>query len=135
MLFVDGVIYTSWASHCDTGDYTSWVIGYSAATLQQVNALNVTPNGSEGAVWMSGGGPAADAGGNIYLLDANGTFDRTLNSSGFPMNGDFGNGFQKLSASGAKLWVADYFTMHDTGAQSNRDRDLGSGGALIACRT
>jgi hypothetical protein len=131
LLFLDGVIYTSWASHCDLGDYNGWVIGYSAATLQQVNVLNVTPNGSEGAVWMSGGGPAADSAGNVYLLDANGTFDRALNSSGFPMNGDFGNGFLKLSASGTKLWVADYFTMHGTGAQSGRDEDLGSGGALV----
>ena len=54
LLLLDGVIYTSWASHCDVGDYTGWVIGYNAATLQQVSVLNVTPNGSEGAIWMSG---------------------------------------------------------------------------------
>jgi len=131
LLFLDGVIYTSWASHCDLGDYTGWVIGYNAATLRQVNVLNVTPNGSEGAIWMSGSGPAADSVGNIFLLDANGTFDRTLNSSGFPINGDFGNGFLKMSVSGAKLSVTDYFNMRDTGAESNRDEDLGSGGALL----
>ena len=39
------------------------------------SVLNVTPNGSEGAIWMAGDGPAADASGNIYFLDANGTFD------------------------------------------------------------
>ncbi len=123
MLLLDGVIYTSWASHCDLGDYTGWVIGYSATTLQQVNKLNLTPNGSEGAVWMSGktGGPAADSTGNIYLLNGNGTFDRTLNSSEFPTKGDFGNGFLKLYASGRKLWVADYFPPCMTlGAESGR---------------
>jgi hypothetical protein len=106
-------------------------MGYSAATLQRVNVLNVTPNGSDGAIWMSGAGPAADSKGNIYLLDANGTFDKILNSSGFPIHGDFGNGFLKLSASGAKLSVADYFNMHDTEAESSTDKDLGSGGAIV----
>ena len=131
LLFLDGIVFTSWASHCDNGDYTGWVIGYSAATLQRVNVLNVTPNGSDGAIWMSGAGPAADSKGNIYLLDANGTFDKTLNSSGFPIHGDFGNGFLKLSTSGAKLSVADYFNMHDTDAESSTDKDLGSGGAIV----
>lgn len=39
LLFLGGVIYTSWASHCDLGDYGGWMIGYSAATLKQVNVL------------------------------------------------------------------------------------------------
>ena len=131
LLLLDGVVYTSWASHCDQGDYTGWVIGYSAATLQQVSVLNVTPNGSDGAIWMSGAGPAADARGDIYLLDGNGTFDSALNSSGFPINGDFGNGFLKLSPGGPKLSVSDYFDMHNTATESDADEDLGSGGALV----
>ena len=131
LLFLGGVIYTSWASHCDLGDYGGWMIGYSAATLKQVNVLDLTPNGIEGAIWMSGSGPAVDLAGNIFLLDGNGTFDHTLNSTGFPINGDFGNGFLKLSASGTKLSVTDYFDMHNTDAESNADEDLGSGGALV----
>ena len=131
LLLVDGVVYTSWASHCDIGDYTGWLIGYNASTLQQTNVLNLTPNGSDGAIWMSGAGPAADSGGNIYLLDANGTFDTALNSKRFPVSGDFGNAFLKLSVSGGNLRVADYFNMHDTSAESLRDEDLGSGGALV----
>jgi hypothetical protein len=131
LLLLDGKIYTSWASHCDNGVYTGWVMGYDAATLKQVSVLNLTPNGSDGAIWMSGAGPAADAQGNIYLLDGNGTFDKTFDSAGFPTNGDFGNGFLKLSASGSKLSVADYFNMHNTNAESDADQDLGSGGALV----
>ena len=131
LLFLDGNVYTSWASHCDNGSYTGWVIGYRSATLEQASVLNVTPNGSDGAIWMSGAGPAADAQGNIYLLDGNGTFDNALNAAGFPINGDFGNGFLKLSANAQNLKVADYFEMHNTSAESNVDRDLGSGGALV----
>jgi outer membrane protein assembly factor BamB len=131
LLLQDGIVYTSWASHCDMGEYTGWIIGYDAATLQQANVLNLTPNGTDGAIWMSGAGPAADAEGNIYLLDGNGTFDKTLTASGFPMQGDFGNAFLKLAAHDAKLSVTDYFNAHNTGAQSSRDEDLGSGGALV----
>lgn len=131
LLLLNGVIYTTWASHCDNGDYTGWVIGYSSGTLQRANVLNLTPNGSEGAVWMSGAGPAADSANNIYLLDGNGTFDNTLNPSGFPVDGDFGNAFLKLSANDGNLSVPDYFNMQDTYGESDRDEDLGSGGALV----
>ncbi len=131
LLFLNNRVFTSWASHCDSGEYTGWIISYSASTLKQQEVLNVTPNGSDGAIWMSGAGPAADPRGNIYLLDGNGTFDNTLNSDGFPINGDFGNGFLKLSESGNNLIVADYFNMHNTGAESDADQDLGSGGALV----
>src|SRR6266850_644866 len=126
-----GVIYTTWASHCDIRPYTGWVIAYSESTLQQVAVLNVTPNGSEGAIWMSGAGPAADASGNVYLLDANGTFDTSLTSAGFPSSGDYGNAFIKLALNGNTLSVLDYFTMSNTVAQSDVDGDFGSGGALV----
>ncbi len=131
LLLLNGVVYTSWASHCDSTPYTGWVMGYSQSTLQQTSVINITPNGNDGAIWMAGAGLAADSGGNIYFLAGNGTFDDTLNSSGFPEKGDFGNGFIKISTFGNKLAVADYFTMHNTDAESNADVDLGSGGAMV----
>src|SRR2546425_1315300 len=130
LLLLNGVIYTTWASHCDITPYTGWVIAYSESSLQQVSVFNFTPNGSDGSVWMSGAGPAADSLGNIYFLAANGTFDTTLSANGLPVNGDYGNAFIKLSTSG-NLSVADYVTMHNTVAESNVDQDLGSGGALV----
>jgi hypothetical protein len=130
MLLLNGKIYTGWTSHCDIQPYTGWVIAYDAASLSQSAVLNLTPNGSEGSIWMSGGGIAADSSGNIYFLDANGTFDATLDNNGFPARGDFGNAFLKISTSGG-LNVADYFTPYNTGAQSAADVDLGSGGALL----
>ena len=100
LLLLNGVIYTGWTSHCDIRPYTGWIMGYSESTLAQTSVLNVTPNGSEGAIWMSGAGLAADTSGNIYFLDANGDFDTTLNASGFPSDGDYGNAFIKLSTTG-----------------------------------
>src|SRR5215472_9761660 len=109
LLLLNSTIYLTWTSHCDAGAYTGWVIAYSEATLQQTAVLNLTPNGREGSVWMAGAGMAADSNGFIYLLDANGTFDTTLDSNGFPSQSNFGNAMLKLSTAGGKLTVADYF--------------------------
>jgi hypothetical protein len=130
LLLVGGTVYTAWTSHCDQTPYNGWIIGYDQSTLAQSQVLNVTPNGSEGAIWQSGGGMAADSTGNIYALVANGTFDTTLDASGFPMQGDYGNAFIKLSTA-SSLQVADYFDMDNTVAESNGDVDLGSGGAML----
>jgi outer membrane protein assembly factor BamB len=131
LLLLNGVLYMGWTSHCDGGAYTGWLMGYSESTLAQTGVLNLTPNGSEGSIWMAGAGLAADASSNIYFLDANGTFDATLNASGFPVKGDFGNGFIKVSTSGTSLSVADYFETSNTVSESSGDEDLGSGGALV----
>ena len=93
--------------------------------------LNVTPNGNEGAIWAAGAGLAADSNGRIYFLDANGTFDTTLNANGFPANGDYGNAIMKLGIKKGQLAVSDYFNMYNTVSESNADEDLGSGGAMV----
>jgi hypothetical protein len=130
LLLMNGVVYTGWASHCDIRPYTGWVIAYDRSTLAQTSVLDVTPNGNEGAIWMAGAGLAADTSSNIYFLDANGDFDTTLNSSGFPANGDYGNAFIKLSTSSG-LAVSDYFEMDNQSSENGSDTDLGSGGAMV----
>ena len=132
LLISNGIIYTTWASNCDAGTYYGWVIGYNQTTQAQV-ILNLTPNGSDGAIWQAGAGPAADAGGNLYFLMANGTFDApppVLTAGGFPAHGDYGNAFMNLSTING-VTVQDYFTMHNTVDESNGDQDLGSGGAIL----
>ena len=131
LLLVNHIVYTTWASHCDDRPYTGWIISYNEGTLAQQSVLNVTPNGNEGAIWGAGAGPAADSSGNIYFLDANGTFDTSLNDKGFPANGDYGNAIMKLSTKKGELAVSDYFNMYNTVSESDADEDLGSGGAMI----
>jgi len=130
LLLLNGVVYTAWGSHCDIRPYTGWVMGYDPATLAQTSVLNVTPNGNEGGIWMSGAGLAADGSGNIYALDGNGDFDTTLNAGGFPANGDYGNAFLKMSTASG-LAVADYFEMDNEVSENGADTDLGSGGAMV----
>ncbi|TLZ33290.1 MAG: pyrrolo-quinoline quinone [Gammaproteobacteria bacterium] len=138
LLLSQGTIYTSWTSHCDSAPYTGWIIAYGQTSLAQTAVLNVAPNASGSgfasagpAIWMSGGGPAADTSGNVYLLTGNGAFETALDGNGFPSGGDYGNSFLKLATSGGALAVADYFTMSDEVGESAADLDLGSGGAML----
>ena len=140
LLLLNGTIYMGWTSHCDQAPYTGWLMGYSEQTLQQTAVLNLTPNTADsghpfgnggGSIWMSGAGLAADNSGNIYFLDANGGFDSALDANGFPIHGDYGNAFMKVSTANGKLAVADYFNTSTTVTESNDDTDLGSGGVLL----
>ena len=130
LLQINGTIYTTWSSHCDIRPYTSWVMAFSADTLAQTSVLNLVPNGTEGGIWMAGTAPAADPAGNLFFIIGNGDFDTTLNAQGFPANGNCGNCFVKLSTS-TGLKLADYFTPHNTVAESNADTDFGSGGGIL----
>ena len=124
LLLANGVVYTSWSSHCDLGLYHGWIIGYRADTLEQVAVYNDTPNGSSASFWGAGAGPASDANGNLFVVSANGTFD--LNNS-VP---DLGDSVIKLSPTGG-LSVADYFTPFNQLYLADDDLDLGSSGALL----
>jgi hypothetical protein len=140
LLLSNGSLYMGFASHCDVPPYSAWVMAYSESTLQQTSVLNLTPNGQDtgaggrygsGAIWQSGGGPAADAQGNVYYAIANGDFETSVDTNGFPNQQDFGNAFVKLALSNGKLSVADYFAMSNTLDESDGDTDLGSGGPLV----
>ncbi len=124
LLLLNGVVYTSWSSHCDAGNYHGWIIGYSTSTLQQVTVYTDTPNWYAGSFWQAGAAPAADANGNIYVVSANGTFDVNLGGS------DLAESILKLST-GNGLSVADYFTPYNADELSEKDLDFGSSGALL----
>jgi len=131
LLLLNGVVYSSWSSHCDNGNYSGWVMGHDAASLALVSVLNLAPNGMGNALWSANTAPAADAQNNIYALTGNGSFDTVLDGSGFPGQRDFGNAFVKISTANRQLAVTDYFSMSNSVAESNADEDLGSGGAVV----
>jgi len=137
LLLSNGAIYLSFASHCDAPPYGGWVIGASESTLAITTQLNLAPDASGSgyanqgpSIWMSGGGPAVDAAGNIYVLTGNGKFD-SLNALAFPSFGDYGNSFVKMSLVGGALTVGDYFAMDNEVSESANDVDLGSGGIML----
>lgn len=125
LLLLNGTVYTAWSSHCDIGTYHGWVLGYNAKTLKQVSVYNATPNGNRGSFWSSGAGPAADSGGNIYVVTGNGTFASAGNG------GDLGESYIKLSSAAGALAVADYFTPFNYQQLNAADADTGSAGVVL----
>ena len=131
LVISNGVVYTSWTSHCDARPYTGWLIGYDQYSLAQAVVYDFTPNGEGGTIWGAGAGPAIDGDGNLFFQTANGTFDRQLDSANFPSGGDFGNSFVKLAVDQRGPVVLDYWTMHNSIEESDADLDLGSGGIML----
>jgi hypothetical protein len=118
-------IYTAWSGLWgDCGPYSAWVIAFDAGTLKQTGAIDLVPNNSGAGMWMGGGGPAADASGNVYVISGNGFGDTP------GMNSSYGNSFVRLSTS-AGLKVGDYFTPFNTLSEDSRDADFGSAGPLL----
>src|SRR5215471_6494191 len=122
-----GVVYVTWASHGDIDPYHGWIIGYDAATLAQRAVFNDSSNGSRGGIWMSGGAPAMDTSGNLFLGTGNGTFDA---NSGIAPNTDFGDTILKIDTA-AGLSVADWFTPFNQQHLNLADIDLGASGVVL----
>ncbi len=120
-----GIIYIAFGSHCDLGDYHGWVFAYSADHLRMRGVWNVTPNGSQGAIWETGDAPAVDSQGDLYVMTGNGTFDGNSGGS------DYGDSFVKLGWRGNSLRALDFFTPYDQQQLNDQDLDLGSGGLLL----
>jgi hypothetical protein len=126
LLLDHGTVYIAWASYCDQGPYHGWILGYDAATLQQVMVYNATPDGGLGGIWQSGGGLTADATGNLYALTGNGSFNGDAGGR------NFGNSFIKISPAGALL---DWFTPFNWSFLNATDEDLGVQNALLIPNT
>jgi outer membrane protein assembly factor BamB len=128
LTLVNGVVYTTFSSHCDWGPYHGWILGYDATTLQQQVVYNVTPNGYAGGMWESGAGMAADAQGNLYVIAGNGT----VGDAGDPTNlTNRGESALKLTLSGSTLRVSSYFTPYNYQFLNDNDLDYGGMGALL----
>src|SRR5262249_39786849 len=81
LLLSQGVVYIAFGSHGDARPWHGWLFGYDARTLQREMVFMTSPNAFGGGIWQAGGGPAADAAGNIYFATGNGTF--SVNQGGF----------------------------------------------------
>jgi hypothetical protein len=129
LTLANGTIYVGFGSNgCDSYAYHGWLLAYDEMTFDQVGTFLTTPNGTDGAIWQSGGGPAVDTDGTIFLATANGTFDAS--SGGL----DYGDSILHLSPSSVSssgLSVLDYFTPYNQLALNQADRDLGSGGVTL----
>jgi hypothetical protein len=157
-------IYVAWGSFCDSSITSGGYFGlaaefdysYATKSLDTSHVEAFYPMGTSaasggkggGGIWMSGGAPAADSGGNVYVAVGNGNFEGVTS----PLN--YGESIVKL---GNPLTVEDYYTPNvwsklnsgTTGpvgcagypticqipSLAGGDWDLGSGGVVILTRS
>jgi hypothetical protein len=108
LLLVNGAVFISFGTIAETSKTArGWLIAVDTATFSISATWTSTSRGSGGGIWHSGGGPAADADGSIYVVTGNGDFDAVT---------DFGESIVKLqytppSSSGpGSLAVTDWWT-------------------------
>ena len=123
-------VYVAFGSHGDACCYYGWLLGFDPSTLEQTAVYNTAPSSGYDAIWMSGSGPAADAGGSIYVATANGAFDASNTLPPVPGSDDFGDTVLRLNAA-SSLAITDFFTPADEGILESNDWDLGSGGVVV----
>jgi hypothetical protein len=148
LLLANGLIYTTYSSHCDTGPYGGWIIAFDRTTLKSTpgTILNLGPgtatsgftNANTGpGIWMSGSGPVVDAQGNVYLSTGNGPHETMEDANGLPILGDYGNSVVRLSYTAANgstpaaIGVNDYFFPDNGNTESGFDIEIGSGGVVL----
>ncbi len=108
LLLLNGAVFVAFGTIAESAATArGWLIAVDTAKFQVSATWTSTSRGSGGGIWHSGGGPAADAQGNIYVLTGNGDFDGVT---------DFGESIVKLRytaprADGiASLAVVDWWT-------------------------
>lgn len=124
-----------------TDDQHGWVIAFDPVTLKTMAAFCTTPTTGGGGIWQGAQGPAADTGGNVYVMTSNGGFNGVT---------DFAESFLMLnyqppptgSPAGAqgkwvlKTWFTPFRDADRLKAEPGtgypfQDQDLGSAGPVV----
>jgi hypothetical protein len=120
-----GIVYLTFASHCDMGPYHGWILGYNASTLAQTIVYNDSPNGSDAGIWQSGCGLGVDTNGDLVAITGNGTFETSTPRV------DYGDSFLRLTPAVGTLSLSSFFTPTNQAYLDSLDLDVGSGGNLM----
>jgi hypothetical protein len=127
LALANGSVWIAWASGGDLGAYHGWILGFDAANLTKSTAVfNDTPDGSDGGIWMSGGGVAVGSSGDLYAASGNGSFNG--NRSG---GNDYGDTVFRLTPESGELKMTGSFTPYNQENLSDADQDMGTGGCVL----
>jgi hypothetical protein len=125
LTIANGVVYLSFASHCDIQPYHGWILGYDEISLAQTAVFNTSPNGDQAGIWASGCGPGVDTNGDLITITGNGTFDTNTPRI------NYGDSFIRLTPGGGTMSVTSFFTPLNEFVLDDDDLDMGSGGNLL----
>src|SRR5215469_8236702 len=108
LLLAGSTVYLAASSHCDIEPYHGWLVGYDKTSLNQTAVFNTTPNGSEGAIWMSDGGLSAEATAPSMPIPAGPTMARVSSNSTLPHSASLissRRSIRRCSATGIWTWA------------------------------
>ena len=75
----NGRVYVGYGGNDgDCGDYHGWMVGVEQAGPADLVSFEVASDGQGGAIWESGGAPAIDAAGDLYVSTGNANPDPPL---------------------------------------------------------
>jgi outer membrane protein assembly factor BamB len=88
LLLVKNTVFIAFGTVAETGaSARGWILAVDTAAFKITAVWASTSRGTGAGIWQAGGGPAADADGNIYVVTGNGDFDGVT---------DFGESIIKL---------------------------------------
>jgi outer membrane protein assembly factor BamB len=120
LALANGRVYVAYGGHLgDCGHYHGWVVGASTVNPSDQVAFQVAPDGEGGAIWQSGGAPAVDADGNVYVS--------TGNSTPFPGDTDPGQWAESVVKLSPSLQPLASFKDRAAGG----DEDLSTGNPVL----
>jgi len=130
LLFLNGVIYAGFGSHCDFAPYAGFIAGVSTSGHQTTMWSDQgTGNGSGGGIWQAGGGLVSDGKNQILFASGNGTNDNDSHPNGVirghspPAN--LADTVTRLVVQpNGSLEPVDFFSMHNNDTIDARNWDL-----------
>ncbi len=131
LLFLDGVAYAAFGSHCDAPSFHGWIIGVNATgqiVAKFVTEVNPIAGEYGAGIWGSGAGLVSDGPGRIFVMTGNGYSPApTSPVAGTAPNAFLDNSMVRLQVQGTGgLLPVQWFNPVGLAAG---DQDLGSGGA------
>ena len=128
LLLLNGIVYVSFAGHCDMDNYHGWVLGFDATDVTNIKIKYVTtPNDGRGGIWMSGAGIATD-GTNLFFGTGN-----SDDASAATSAGNVGTGVVKATPNLITGSLDNVSWLHRTtySQDDSLDLDFGTGVVLI----
>lgn len=131
LLFMNGVAYAGFGSHCDAPTFHGWIIGVNATgqiVAKFVTEVNPIAGQYGAGIWQSGAGLVSDGVGRIFVMTGNGYSPApTAPLGGASPNAFLDNSLVLLQVQGTgTLTPVQWFNPVGLAAG---DQDLGSGGA------
>src|SRR5207245_9027357 len=122
LLLANGHIYIAFGSNCCNAYSQGWVLSYNATTLQQEGGFTTEPGKTLASIWQKGAGLSSDENGRIYGATGEGYYAAGANLS---------TSVLKLSQSGSRLALTDWFTPYNYQYLSRNDLDLANGVVIL----